>query len=270
MPKAATTPVRLLTPTEFAAEVGVSKQAVNDLLRRNVIVRNEVGLIDVELAKLALQHRLRPGSKIAAALASTASGAQPAAQEPAQAATAPPAGTTDTSFNAARTEREWEEAAISKLRRQQMEGAVIERESATRTVFTLARGLRDSLTPIGRRLAAKAAALTEPHAIDQLYTAELRVALDAFCAKALPQAAAEMAGDAAAKTASILEPYRSLVGHLVACQQSLDELKRSLPASAASEPSNTALDSAASSCRAALDQMPLLPPGQPEPAHGTA
>lgn len=274
MPKASPVPARLLTQVEFAKELGVSKQAVSDLLRRNVISRNEDGLIDAELAKLALQHRMRPGSKTASALGGGGAAAQPQAQSAAEApaASAPPpaAAPAETSFNAARTEREWEEVAISRLRRQEMEGAVIERVPATRAVFTMARGLRDSLMPIGRRLAAKAAALTEPHAIDQLYTAELRAALDGFCTKALPQTAVDMAGDAAPKAAAAIEPYRALISHLTACQQALDELRRAMAVAPAAEAATAAMDAARTSCRAALDLMPVDPLDTPSNAHGPA
>jgi hypothetical protein len=272
MPQAAPIPARLLTQVEFAKELGVSKQAVSDLLRRNVISRNEDGLIDAELAKLALQHRMRPGSKTASSVGGGAAASQPQAPgTPDATGPQPPlAAPVENGFNAARTEREWEEVAISRLRRQEMEGAVIERVPATRAVFTLARGLRDSLMPIGRRLAAKAAALTEPHAIDQLYTAELRAALDAFCAKALPQTVVDMAGDAGPKAATAIEPYRLLVANVQALQATLEGLKQSIVSGSGQQEATVAADAAIAKCRAVLDLMPLDPLDAPPTAHGPA
>ena len=86
MASAAST-VRRVKPAELARELGVSRQAIADLIRRGVLSQDADGLLDHELARVALANRVRPSSKTAKALTS----APPPADRPAAAA---PAGLT--------------------------------------------------------------------------------------------------------------------------------------------------------------------------------
>lgn len=51
---------RRITPAELARELNVSRQAIHDLQRRGKLGRDADGLIDLELARVALLNRLHP------------------------------------------------------------------------------------------------------------------------------------------------------------------------------------------------------------------
>lgn len=167
--------VHRVKPAELARTLGVSRQAIHDLIERGVISKDAEGLIDAEMARIAIANRVRPSGKTAAALtappppAGIAAPVPPPADQHADAAGA-------TSFHVARTLRESEEARMAKMRRLQLEGTLIEKDPAVTAVFTHFRQLRDSLFPIGRRLAARVTAMT-PREAQLAYEEELREAL---------------------------------------------------------------------------------------------
>ena len=57
-----------LSQAALARELDVSRQAVNDLVKRGILPIDKDGLIDVELARHAIANRVRPSGKTAAAL----------------------------------------------------------------------------------------------------------------------------------------------------------------------------------------------------------
>ena len=73
-----------LTESGLARLLGVSRQAVHDLVKRGIISKDAAGLIDVAQAQAALANSVHPSSKTAAALQSTAPppGTSPAATTP--------------------------------------------------------------------------------------------------------------------------------------------------------------------------------------------
>lgn len=190
MASAAST-VRRVKPAELARELGVSRQAIADLIRRGVLSQDADGLLDHELARVALANRVRPSSKTAKALTS----APPPAGLPAPAAPpadAQPDAVSSTSYHTAKTLREIEEARMAKIKRQQLEGALIEAEPAAAATFTAFRSLRDACMPIGRRLAARLATMTDAREIQLLIDAEMRGALNTFATRTLASLAAKM------------------------------------------------------------------------------
>lgn len=186
MASAAST-VRRVKPAELARELGVSRQAIADLIRRGVLSQDADGLLDHELARVALANRVRPSSKTAKALTS----APPPAGLPAP-ADAQPDAVSSTSYHTAKTLREIEEARMAKIKRQQLEGALIEAEPAAAATFTAFRSLRDACMPIGRRLAARLATMTDAREIQLLIDAEMRGALNTFATRTLASLAAKM------------------------------------------------------------------------------
>lgn len=74
-----------LTESGLARLLGVSRQAVHDLVKRGILSKDAAGLIDVAKAQAALANSVHPSSKTAAALQSTAQ--QPSTNAP---ATTPP------------------------------------------------------------------------------------------------------------------------------------------------------------------------------------
>ena len=71
-----------LTESGLARLLGVSRQAVHDLVKRGIISKDAAGLIDVAQAQAALANSVHPSSKTAAALQSTAPPPAPALQPP--------------------------------------------------------------------------------------------------------------------------------------------------------------------------------------------
>lgn len=160
----------------MARELGVSRQAVHDLVKRNIIPKDKDGMIDVELAKIALLNRVRPSGKTTAAIqdtpppAATSSAPQEPLDENAEI----------TSYHVAKTLREAAEAQIARLKLGEMQGKLIEKTAVDRAIFEAARGLRDGMTNCSRRLAAEVATLTTPTECEEIISKELRHLLDAF------------------------------------------------------------------------------------------
>ena len=194
MASSPSTSIRRVRQAELARELGVSRQAIADLVKRGIISTDADGMIDAELAKIALQQRVRPSGKTAQAMT-------PAPPPPLPAPVPPPAEkdvdpASATSFHVARTLREAEEARMARMKRQQMEGSLIEREPAVTAVFTAYRQLRDTAMPVGRRVATRVATMTDAREIQLLIEAELRSVFATFAERTLANLTTAMTGAA--------------------------------------------------------------------------
>lgn len=192
MASAPSTAIRRAKPAELARELGVSRQAIHDLIERGILQKGEDGLVDVEMAKIAIANRVRPSGKTAAALSPTAP-PPPTVPGP----VAPPAeahveAAAATSFHVARTLRETEEARIAKLKRLELERTLIAADPALTAMFTAFRGLRDNSMPIGRRLAGRLASMTDPREIQLLIEDEIRQVFTTFAERTLEQVQARL------------------------------------------------------------------------------
>ena len=180
------TNIQRLTESGLARELGVSRQAVHELVKRGILSKDANGLIDVEMAKVALLNRVHPSSKTAAALAQ-----QPA--PPAEATAKPDepeaANTEITSYHVAKTLREAAEAQIARIKLAEMQGEVIQTSAVRATWAARIASTRDALLQIPSRLAPVLAAETNLAAVTQLLEDELR------------QALAELSRDDTARTA---------------------------------------------------------------------
>src|SRR5574337_132456 len=141
---------RRVTQAELARELGVTRQAINDLIRREILVLGEDKLLDADQARTVILERVRPSGKTAEASAPTMlpSVDPEPIDEPDAAA----------SYYMAKAQREAAEAGISQLKLRQMSGDLIDREAAVQAAFTAFRTLRDALTHLPRRLAGQLAA----------------------------------------------------------------------------------------------------------------
>lgn len=194
MASAASTSIRRIKPAELARELGVSRQAIHDLIARNILSKDGDGLIDAEMAKVALASRVRPSGKTAAALS-----APPLPPLGLPAPVAPPAeqevdAASSTSFHVARTLRESEEARMAQIKRRQLEESLTDAKAAATETYTAFRMLRDTVMPTGRRVAARVATMTDPREIQLLIDGELRDALKTFHDRSLAQIAARIGG----------------------------------------------------------------------------
>jgi len=149
---------------------------VHELVKRGILSKDKDGMIDVEMAKVALLNRVRPSGKTAANL--TAADDQP--PPPASADTPAAEGSEITSYHVAKTLREAAEAQIARLKLAEMQGKYLDKADFERHLFTAGRMLRDTLTNCSRRIGAEVAGSTNPDECEAIIDREHRAALASF------------------------------------------------------------------------------------------
>jgi hypothetical protein len=174
----AATTSRRVSQAELGRELGVSRQAVNDLVARGVLVLGADRKLDLDAARIVVQERVRPTGKTAAAVA--ASGAAPGVPTAAQ-----PKGDNAAAYYVAKASREASEAGIAALRLAEMQGDLIKREPTVQATFTAFRQLRNTLTFLPRKLAGQLVGMTQPRDIQSVIETEIKQALDDFQKKTL-------------------------------------------------------------------------------------
>jgi phage terminase Nu1 subunit (DNA packaging protein) len=158
--------VRRIKQAALARELGVSRQAINDLQARGIIPRSEDGLIDVDLARHAIGSRVHPSGKTVEAL-----NAPPSSPESRQ-------DDEKMSYNLAKTLREVSEARMAQLKLRQMQGELVSMEKVRAASMRMSRMLRDSVLGVPSRIAQTLATETDSHKIEQSLQEALRRALD--------------------------------------------------------------------------------------------
>jgi len=188
-----------LTQSSLARILGVTRQAIHDLVARGVITADDNGKIDEDEARAAIAERVQPRGKTAAAVSHAApapapapASATPAAQPPAAA----PSDATAMNYHVARTLREAAEAQMAQLKLQQQRGNLIDKDAAVQAVYTTFRALRDTLLALPRRHAAALADAPDRHALEQQLDTILRDALTLHARKAMPALAASLGAGA--------------------------------------------------------------------------
>ncbi len=166
----------------MARELGVSRQAVHDLVKRAILQKDDKGMIDVETAKVALINSVRPSGKTANALQDFEPVIQPDNQQPlAQPLlTAPDQDPEITNYHIAKTLREAAEAQIARLKLDEMRGKFLVKADFERHLFNAGRMLRDTLTNCARRIGAEVSGLTTAEECEAIIDREHRAALASF------------------------------------------------------------------------------------------
>ena len=166
----------------MARELGVSRQAVHDLVKRAILQKDDKGMIDVETAKVALINSVRPSGKTANALQDFEPVIQPDNQQPlAQPLlTAPDQDPEITNYHIAKTLREAAEAQIARLKLDEMRGKFLVKADFERNLFNAGRMLRDTLTNCARRIGAEVSGLTTAEECEAVIDREHRAALASF------------------------------------------------------------------------------------------
>lgn len=159
--------VQRVRQAELARILDVSRQSINELVQRQVLSVDKDGLIDVELARLAIAQRMRPSAK-------TAQGAVAASAATAPAAAVPNVPPPVASFHVAKTLRETTEAKIAQVKLLQLTGKTLDAEEVERLTFTRARIARDAVMAIAPRCYQALAAESDPQKVLVLLKAELR------------------------------------------------------------------------------------------------
>lgn len=168
-----------LSQAELARRLGVKRQAVNDLVKRQVLTLDADGKIDFESARTALLEQVRPSGKSTLTL-----DAAPAAPASAPAPAAPAAPESIATQDAAISLRnakamcDLEEARTKRVKRLRMEGGLIDKPAALQFAYIAARQVRDHLASRRRSLAPELATCSEIAQIDALLKASDQALLD--------------------------------------------------------------------------------------------
>jgi hypothetical protein len=153
---------------------------VHDLVKREVLTKDKDGLIDVEMAKLALLNRVRPSGKTTQTLQTPSA----TTETPNQAVAQPPPPIDEnaeiTSYHVAKTLREAAEAQIARLKLAEMKGQFLVKADFERHLFNAGRMLRDTLTNCARRIGAEVSGLATAEECEAVIDREHRAALASF------------------------------------------------------------------------------------------
>lgn len=178
---------------ELARMLGVSRQAIGDLIARGLLTQDADGLIDAEQARIELANNVRPSSKTAQALGT-------AVVPPADASTPPAAGPTDaaaaTSYHVARTINEAAEAQLKQLKLAKVKKELFNTAEAMKAWAGLLAQVRERAEQIPARVVPMqiAAAIEGNHArVYDLLVEELKLALDEL--SSAPQRLLEAIGE---------------------------------------------------------------------------
>ncbi len=156
----------------LARELGVSRQAIGELVKRHIIPIDSDGLIDTELARMAIANRVRPSGKTASAATSPANTPTPGKE-------AAPQGDQDAqlSYHVAKTLREAAEAKIAQLKLAEMKGELVRADDIRAALARRAATFREALLQIPARLSAQLVAETNQAKVHALIDHELRAAM---------------------------------------------------------------------------------------------
>lgn len=192
--------------SSLARTLGVSRQAVNDLVRRGILVPDAANTFDVDEARAIITERVRPSGKAAfaaasavAAAAGAAAGEAPSAAPAADAAAAQQSSdqAAQRSYFAAKTLREAAEATMAQLKLAEMQRALIQAEPAISAVYTAFRPLRDQCMLLGRKVAPTVASMTDRREVQLCIERAMAEIMDTYVRRTLPLLAAQITGTSA-------------------------------------------------------------------------
>lgn len=159
-----------MTQSALARHLSVKRQAINDLVKRGIIMTGDDGTIDVSAAMEAMAKNLRADAKTVATIMASEQATPTGAPPPSDALDA-------TSYHVARTLREAAEAKIAQLRLRQMIGSLVEAQRVTRAVTTWAAMARAAFEKVPDKVSERMAATPDPQECHALLTAEIDMVL---------------------------------------------------------------------------------------------
>ncbi|HNC68809.1 MAG TPA: hypothetical protein PLT85_17260, partial [Thauera aminoaromatica] len=168
----------LITPAEFARQIGVAKQTVHEAVKRGRLSVID-GKLDLEVARIQWdknRSRRAPHSVEAAAPAGSPSGES----------------TDGGAYWEAKTRREAAEASIAELKEAELRGELVRKVEVERAIASRLVALRESLEVLADRLSALVAAESDAQACRRMLRDEHRKALATFTEQML---VADGAGD---------------------------------------------------------------------------
>lgn len=162
----------------------ISRQWINQLVKKGVLHKDEAGLIDYEEAKCALLNGVHPSGKSTQNLQADTTKTNSFSGAP-ETPLAQPLMEQDqdaeiTSFHIAKTLREAAEAQMARLKLAEMKGKFLVKDDFERHLFNAGRMLRDTLTNCARRIGAEVSGLSSAEACEAVIDREHRAALASF------------------------------------------------------------------------------------------
>lgn len=176
MASSPSTAIPKLTEAALARELGVTRQAIHDLVKRSIISKDKDGLIDLDMAKIALANRVRPSGKTAVHL-SAPHAPQPAKPSDTESAADSGADDNATSYHVAKTLREMAEAKLAQHKLNELRGHLVLAADVRAHMANRVASLRDALMQIPSRLVPILAAESDPIKIHLALEHELLQAL---------------------------------------------------------------------------------------------
>ncbi len=168
----------LITPAAYSRRRGVSKEAVSKAIEAGRITtvpgQNGRKLIDPEVADIQWAKNTDP---LQSARANAPKGNR-GLPVTGNSGAGGDGGDGGSAYWDARTLREQSEAAIASMKRQQMEGELVERRRVEEASMRIGRTLRDAVLAVPTKLAPELSHLTDAWQIEQRITAALRQVLD--------------------------------------------------------------------------------------------
>lgn len=194
----------------LARTLGVSRQAIHDLIRRGILQPDEAGTFDVDQSRAVITERVRPSGKAAtaaaAASATTATTTPTAPAAAAQQQPETPQPDQQLSYHVAKTLREAAEARMAQLKLAEMQRRLIQAEPAISAIYTAFRGLRDQCMLLGRKVAPTVTPMTEVREVHAFVDRKMAEILDTYVNNTLPSLVASLQGSPAQLPPDIAAP----------------------------------------------------------------
>lgn len=189
--------VTLLTVTEYARHRGCDEKAVRkalDAQRITCVERDGRRLIDPDVADIQWARNTRSRVRRDPAAGAAASQAPARDSDAGHHADAGSDSDVDDTMSYQEASRilKIEEARLRRLERQEAEKRLTDAADAARAVWTAFRTLRDTAMPLGRRVASKAASMSDPREIQLMVDAEVRTVLLSFRDKLLARVVGDL------------------------------------------------------------------------------
>ncbi len=185
------TRVNLVSQSDYAKHRGCSAVAVHKAIKAG-----RISLIDGKIDPAVADVQWAQNTRARASNAPQNVAAPIVGQRTASAAAAGADGAADgdADYWQSRARREAAEAEIARLKLAEMRGTLIEQRQAVIAVSAAFQQLRDTLHPIGRRLAPTVATMDNPREIELAYQRALQETLDYFAAHVVPALLAGLGG----------------------------------------------------------------------------
>ncbi len=193
----------LMNQAEYAEHRGVSRQAINKLVKAGKLELTADGKIDAEAADRVLAGGLDPGRQFAASLQGGGARAS-ASDELDDEGDAPPAAAAPQSsdFSRVRTVREAALAGQAQLELQKMRGALLDRKEVEDAFSWLQQALTEGLAQRTELLAARIASMPAHESADPMMLARVIREEDAKILRRMADGFAEAASTSAGSAAA--------------------------------------------------------------------